>query len=173
MPIQTDLPIESQNQRFPVTVPMKIYSSVSWAVFFSVGIFAKTDLSSQKWTAPQQIHKRNFDPAALPLTTRTLRLVALGKLTANEPESYAVRGSDVGRADGRTGRRMDGRADGRTDPADGRTGGRMDGRADGRTGGRMDGRTDGWMDRRTDGWTDGPADGRTDGRMGGWTDKIK
>ena len=72
-----------------------------------------------------------------------------GKAHQNEPESYAVRGSDVGRTDGREGRltddveRMDGRTDGRTG-ADGRTDGRMGARTNGRTEGQ--GQIDGWTD---------------------------
>ena len=58
-------------------------------------------------------------------------LVALGKLTANEPESLALWGNGVGRTDGWTKGRTDGRMDGGARSA--RFG--MDGRMDGWTAG--------------------------------------
>ena len=123
---------------------------------------ARPAANPQTQLRPGRITSHNENPS----------LVALGKLTANEPESYAVRGSDVGRTDGRT----DGRAGGRTDGrVDGRTHGRTGGRTDGRrwTDGRMDERSDGWMDGWTDGRPDGRADGRADGRTEGRTAMAK
>ena len=48
-------------------------------------------------------------PGAITPHNENPSLGALGKLTANEPESCAIRGSDVGRTeDGRTDRQKDG-----------------------------------------------------------------
>ena len=76
---------------------------------------------------------------------------------------------------GQTGRRADGRTDGRpVERTDERTLERTDGWTDGRTvertNGRLDGRTDGWTDGRTVERTDGRTDGWTNERTDGWMD---
>ena len=82
----------------------------------SIRIRARTATNQQAQLLPGRITPLNENPP----------LGRSREAHQNEPESYAVRGSDVGRTDGRT----DGRKGRLTDDVermDGRTDGRMDG----------------------------------------------
>ena len=93
------------------------------------------------------------------------------KAHRNEPESYAIRGSDAeGRSDGRWGSLRNGRADGRMD---GRTVGlallASDGRTDGQT---KEGRKEGTKKRRNEGTKERRNEGTKERRKEG-TKSIK